>query len=82
MLNDSISHVHITCGQPDVISYTTADYWQETHCDSAFIEALSERDRAAVPELVEEFFCSGLDEEEQGKQMYIKINSTTAMCYG
>ena len=32
------------------------------------IKALSERDRGAMSELVEEFFCSGLDEEEQGKQ--------------
>ena len=25
-LNYSISNVHITCGQPDVINYTAADY--------------------------------------------------------
>ena len=30
-LSDSISHVHITCGQIDLIHYTAADYWQETH---------------------------------------------------
>ena len=42
--------------------------------DSAFIEVLSEHDHAAMSELVEEFFCSGLDEEEHGKQLYITIN--------
>ena len=54
------------------------------YSDSAFIEALSERDRAAMHELVEEFFCSGLDEKQQGKQLYKKINflNTTEMCYG
>ena len=39
--------------------------------DRAFIEALSKRDCAAMSALVEEFFRSGLDEEEQGKQLYI-----------
>ena len=29
-LNDSVSHVRITCGQPDVVTYTATDYWQET----------------------------------------------------
>ena len=43
------------------------------YSDGAFIEALSERNRAVTPELVEEF-CSVIDEEEQGKQLYIKIN--------
>ena len=43
------------------------------YIDSAFMAALSERDRAAMSELVEDFFCSGLDEEEPGKQLYIKI---------
>ena len=53
------------------------------YSDSAFI-ALSECDCVAMSELVEEFFCSGLDEDEQGKQLYIKINflNTTEMCYG
>ena len=27
-----------------------------------------------MPELLEEFFCSGLDGEKQGIQLYIKIN--------
>ena len=31
------------------------------------------RVHVAMPEIVEEFFCSGLDEEERGKQLYIKI---------
>ena len=26
----SVSHVHITCGQPDVINYTAAEYWWKT----------------------------------------------------
>ena len=30
-LNNSISHVRITCKQPDVNNYTAADYWGETH---------------------------------------------------
>ena len=29
MLNDSVPHVSIFCGQPDVINYTAADYWRE-----------------------------------------------------
>ena len=44
------------------------------YSDRVFIEALSERDCAAMSELVEEFFCSGHDEQEQGKQLYIKRN--------
>ena len=28
-LIDSVSHVRITCGQPDLINYTGADYWWE-----------------------------------------------------
>ena len=44
------------------------------YSDSAFMAALSEHDRAAMSELVEDFFCSGVDEEEPGKQLYIKIN--------
>ena len=53
------------------------------YSDSAFVAALSERDRAAISELVEDF-CSGLDEEELGKQLYIKINfqNTIEICYG
>ena len=42
------------------------------HNDSEFMAALSKRDRTAMSELVEDFFCSGLDEEEPGKQLYIK----------
>ena len=38
------------------------------YSDRAFLEVLSERDRTAMSELVEEFFCSGNAEEEQGKQ--------------
>ena len=41
--------------------------------DSAF---LSECDRAAVTDLVEDFFCSRLDEQEEGKQKFINCNST------
>ena len=44
------------------------------YSDNAFIETLSECDRTAMPELVEEFFCRGLEEKEQGKQLCIKIN--------
>ena len=53
------------------------------YSDSAFMAALSERDRAAMCELLEAF-CSGLDEEELGKQLYIKINfqNTIEICYG
>ena len=29
-LNDSVSHVSIACGQPDVVNYIAADYWRET----------------------------------------------------
>ena len=36
------------------------------YSNSAFMAALSERDHAAMSELVEDFFCSGLDEEEPG----------------
>ena len=34
-----------------------------------------------MPKLVEEFFCSALDEEEQGKQLYVKVDflNTTEM---
>ena len=37
-----------------------------------------------MPKLVEKFFCSGLDEVEQGKQLYIEIDflNTTEMSYG
>ena len=42
--------------------------------DRAFIEALTECDCAVRSELVEEFFCSGLHEKEQGKHLYITIN--------
>ena len=35
------------------------------YSDSAFIQALSKRDCAAMSELVKEFFYSGCDEEEQ-----------------
>ena len=54
------------------------------YSDSAFIGALSKRDRAAMPELVEEFFRSGLDEQEQGIQLYTKVNflNTTEMFHG
>ena len=40
------------------------------------IKALSERDRGAVSELVEEFFSSGLDEEEQGKQFSTIVHTS------
>ena len=42
--------------------------------DRVFIEALTEHNRAVRSELAEEFFCSSLDEEEQRKQLCIKIN--------
>ena len=53
------------------------------YSDSEFMAALSERDRASMSELVEDFFCSGLDEEESGKQLYIKIHfqNTIEICY-
>ena len=41
--------------------------------DGAFLNALSERDRGAMTDLVEEFFCSRLDEQEEGKQKFIKF---------
>ena len=37
--------------------------------NSEFIEALTELDHAVRSDLVEEFFCSDLDEKEQGKQL-------------
>ena len=43
--------------------------------DSAFLSAPSERDCGAMPDLVEEFFCSRLDEQEEGKQKFINYNS-------
>ena len=52
------------------------------YSDSTFIEVLSECDRTAMSELVGEFLCSGLDKEEQGKQLYIKIDFQNTVCYG
>ena len=43
--------------------------------DSAFLSVLSERDHGAMTDLVEEFFCSRLDEQEEGKQKFINCNS-------
>ena len=50
--------------------------------DSTFMAALSECDRAAMSELVEDFFYSGFDEKEPGKQLYIKIyfQNTIEIC--
>lgn len=57
--------------------------WLTKYSDSAFIEALSKRDCTAMPEEVEEFFCSGSDKEEQGEQLHlIKILITIETCYG
>ena len=88
-LNDSISHVRITCGQPDVTNHSAADYWRETCSYDCYdlprtVIVLFERDHTVMPELMELIFCSGLDEEEQGKQLYIKLNflNTNEMCYG
>ena len=39
-----------------------------------FIEALPERDPAVRSELAEKFFCSGLDDKEQGKHLYRRID--------
>ena len=36
--------------------------------DTAFLNALNERDLGAMTDLVEECFCSSLDEKEGGKQ--------------
>ena len=53
------------------------------YSNSAFMAALSEHDHAAtcISELVEDF-CSGLYEEELGKQFFIKINfqNTIEIC--
>ena len=43
--------------------------------DSAFLSALRERDLGAMTDLVEEFFCSRLDEQEEGMQKFINCNS-------
>ena len=39
------------------------------YSDRVFLCALSERDRTAMSELVEEFFSSGIAEEEQDKRL-------------
>ena len=44
------------------------------YCDRAFLDSLSECECTAMSELVEEFFCSSTDEEEQGEQSCIKTN--------
>ena len=36
------------------------------HTDGAFVDALSARDRTSLSTLIEEFFCSGADEDDQG----------------
>ena len=36
------------------------------HMDSAFVDALSPRDGTSLSTLIEEFFCSGTDEDDQG----------------
>ena len=43
--------------------------------DSAFLNPLCECDRGAMTDLVEEFLCSMLDEQEEGKQKFIKYSS-------
>ena len=35
-----------------------------------FIEALTEHDRTVRYERMEKFFCSGVDDKEQGKHLY------------
>ena len=40
-----------------------------SYSDRVLLYVLSERDRTAMSELVEEFFCSGIAEEEQDKQL-------------
>ena len=54
------------------------------YSDSAFMAALSECDPTAMSELVEDFFYTGLDEEEPGKPLCIKVDfqNTIEICYG